>query len=104
MYYRVKKKLKLQDIPKDFHEWGYEDENTFLSGLNALHTLWKGWTGRCLEDLHRFRRLRFRNAYGGYEEAWLPDFMLEATPDPEGLRGKDKSNVEDLLNRTFGME
>lgn len=102
MFYRIKKKL--QDIPRDFHEWGYEDEHTFLSGLHALHALWKGLTGRCIEERHRFRRLRFRNVYGGYEEAWLPDFMLEAAPDPGELKGKGTSSTEDLLNKAFGMD
>lgn len=100
MSYRVKDSLSF--IPRDFHQFGYENENDFSSALHRLHGRWRGWTGIEVGRRNGFIRLRFVGIYGDVSNVWLPDFMLERVPEPIG--GSDDDNTEELLNDIFGFD
>lgn len=97
-YYSVKDRL--QSVPRDFHQWGYENEHDFASALHRLHSRWAGWTGTEVGRRNGFIQMRFVGVYGDVSHVWLPDFMLERVPEPLGGTQGDDS-TEEILNEIF---
>lgn len=100
-YYSVKDRLL--SIPRDFHQYGYENEHDFTSALHRLHSRWAGWTGTEVGRRNGFIQLRFVGVYGDVSIAWIPEFMLERVPEPIGSKHEDDS-TEELLNEMFRFD
>jgi len=100
-YYRVKERLL--DIPRDYHQYGYETEIDFSDALYRLHGKWKGQTGEQVSTRNGFRRLRFTGVYGDSSSAWIPDFMLERVPSYID-DNEEADSMEELLDKAFGFD
>lgn len=89
----------------DHHLYGYETALMFEDDIYPLQKKWAGKEGRSIGQRNDFHHLRFYNKYGAYKDAWLPDFMLVQIPDPpEAQRNKQREQLEELLDDTFGFD
>ena len=101
IYYRVVEHLR--NIPRDQHQYGYENEVDFSAAIHRLHRKWKGQAGEQVAVRFGFRRLRFTGLDGDSRSAWIPDFMLERVPPPLEDDG-DGVGMEELLDDVFGFD
>lgn len=101
-YYRIKEKLK--DVPRDYHEYGFESDNQFLNAVYARHHAYKGKVGESVCKKPARRQLRIRNIYGSYEDVWFYDFMLERTTAPMKNDGMTRNPIEEELDNAFGFD
>ena len=99
VYYRV---MSVKGKIPDYHEYGYDNENSFYEGLLRLEGLYKGRIGKCVDKRHVFVRLMFTDTPDRqpvYE--WFPLFMLQMTPEPK--TGKRNGNPTEEIDTAFGF-
>ena len=101
-YYRVK--VKLKDIPLDYHSYGFESENQWLGAVYERQLKYKGEVGESIEKKPARRKLRIRNIYGSYEDVWFYDFMLERTTPPIQNTETRTNQIEEELDNAFGFD
>lgn len=107
MYFRVRNSLRGIIPSTQHHLFGFETEDMFLSAIHRIHEKWAGMSGECMEQRHDGKdlRIRFRNIYRHYEDAWIPDFMLVRIPDPpEPVRDRKAEALEKELDRIYGFD
>lgn len=92
---------------KEFREHGYETKWDFYLALREIGERWRDRVGECVDERNGFRRLRFHDTPGGRpDEAWIPDYLMDATEMPDWIREaiKPVDPIEKALDEAFGFD
>ena len=108
VYLRVKERLPRPcEMLHDCHFYGFELEREFWDAVYKRHREWKGRVGLLIETRDVRRLVRFWNRYGGRDDVWLYDFMLQRTAEVPPYMPRPMTEEEELdalLYDIFGFD
>ena len=95
------------EMEHDCHFYGFELETAFWDAVYKRHREWKGEVGLLVEKRDVRRLVRFWNRYGGRDDVWLYDFMLQRTAEAPQYMPRPMTEEEELdamLYDIFGFD